>query len=178
MSQDNNGYRLKTEGYVGWGISIPAIPKTNIMNISVIGGSTCSKKDYKIAQELGRLIAQEGWTLVCGGRTGIMEAACKGAKEAGGVTVAILPSADGSDANRYVDVKIPTGLGYARNLLVVRASDVIVAVSGKYGTLSEIAFAFNENRKVVGINTWKIKGVIQVKSPLEAIQTIKELLKK
>ncbi|MDD5618504.1 MAG: TIGR00725 family protein [Candidatus Omnitrophota bacterium] len=148
------------------------------MNISIIGGSRCSKKDYKIAKELGRLIAKEGWTLICGGRTGVMEAACKGAKESGGVTVAILPSADGKDANSYVDVRIPTGLGYARNILVVRASDIIVAVSGKYGTLSEIAFAFNEDRHVIGINTWKIKGVIQVKTPLQAIFQIKRIIKK
>jgi len=148
------------------------------MNISVIGGSTCSKKDYKIAQELGSLIAKEGWILVCGGRTGIMEAACKGAKSAGGTTVAILPTKDGRDANAYVDVKIPTGLGYARNVLVVRASEIIVAISGKYGTLSEIAFAFNEDRYVIGINTWKIKGVVQVKTPLQAIAYIKRILKK
>jgi len=148
------------------------------MNISVIGGSRCSKKDYEIARELGRLIAKEGWTLICGGRTGVMEAACCGAKEAGGTTVAILPSADGKDANAYVDVKIPTGLGYARNVLVVRASDIIVAVSGQYGTLSEIAFAFNEDRHVIGINTWKIKGVIHVKTPLQAISKIKVILKK
>jgi hypothetical protein len=144
------------------------------MNISVIGGSICSKKDYKIAQELGSLIAKEGWTLICGGRTGIMEAACKGAKSAGGVTVAILPSTDGKDANAFVDIKIPTGLGYARNVLVVRASDIIIAISGKYGTLSEIAFAFNEDRYVIGINTWKIKGVIQVKTPQEAVSYIKK----
>lgn len=146
------------------------------MNISVIGGSTCSKKDYKIARELGRLIAQQGWTLVCGGRTGIMEAACRGAKEASGTTVGILPSIDAKEGNKYLDVKIPTGLGFARNILVVRASDIIVAVSGKYGTLSEIAFAFNENRKVIGINTWKIKGVIQVKTPQQAVSYIKKHL--
>lgn len=149
------------------------------MNITVIGGSTCSKRDYKIAQEVGRLIAQEGWTLICGGRTGIMEAACKGAKEKGGRTVGILPSADGKDGNKYLDVKIPTGLGYARNVLVVRASEIIIAISGKYGTLSEIAFAFNEDRKVIGINTWKIKGVVQVKHAREAINYIKKkILKK
>jgi len=148
------------------------------MNISVIGGSKCSNKDYAIARELGSLIAKEGWTLICGGRTGIMEAACKGAKSAGGTTVAILPSVDGKDANAFVDVKIPTGLGYARNVLVVRASDIIVAISGQYGTLSEIAFAFNEDRHVIGINTWKIKGVFQVKTPLQAISHIKRILKK
>lgn len=148
------------------------------MNISVIGGSKCSKKDYEIARELGSLIAKEGWTLICGGRTGIMEAACRGAKESNGTTVAILPSTDGKDANAYVDVRIPTGLGYARNVLVVRASDIIVAISGQYGTLSEIAFAFNEDRHVIGINTWKIKGVLQVKTPLQAISHIKRILKK
>ena len=149
------------------------------MNITVIGGSKCSKKDYKIAQEVGRLIAQEGWTLVCGGRTGIMEAVCKGAKEKNGTTVGILPNADGKDGNKYLDVKIPTGLGYARNVLVVRAAKIIIAISGEYGTLSEIAFAFNEDRKVIGINTWKIKGVIKVKNAREAINYIKEkILKK
>ena len=124
------------------------------------------------------LIAQEGWTLICGGRTGIMEAACRGAKEFGGVTVGILPSIDGKEANKYLDVNIPTGLGYARNVLVVRASKIIIAISGKYGTLSEIAFAFNEERHVIGINTWKIKGVISVKTPQEAILCVKRILKK
>lgn len=146
------------------------------MNISVIGGSTCSKKDYKIAYELGQLIARQGWTLICGGREGIMEAACKGAKSCNGLTIGILPSFDAKDANQYVDVKIPTGIGYARNILVVRASKYIVAISGKYGTLSEIAFAFNEDRVVFGINTWKIPKVIPVKSAKEAISRIKRLI--
>ncbi len=148
------------------------------MNVSVIGGSKCSKKDYEIARELGSLIAKEGWTLICGGKTGIMEAACRGAKEAGGVTVAILPSVDGKDANRFVDIKIPTGLGYARNVLVVRASNIIVAISGEYGTLSEIAFAFNEDRAVVGINTWNIKGVVKAKDAKTAIRYIKAKFQK
>ncbi len=148
------------------------------MNITVIGGSTCSKKDYEIARQVGRLIARQGWTLVCGGRTGIMEAACRGAKEAGGTTVGILPSIDGKDANKYLDVNIPTGLGYARNVLVVRASQIIIAISGKYGTLSEIAFAFNEERTVIGIDTWKIKGIVQAKTPQQAISYIKKILKK
>ena len=87
-----------------------------------------------------------------------MEAACQGAKAAGGLTVGILPGHNPKEANRFVDVKIPTGLGYARNLFVVRAADIIIAVDGKYGTLSEIAFAFNEGKSVLGIETWKIKG--------------------
>ena len=84
---------------------------------------------------------------------------------------------DGSDANPYLDVKIPTGLGYARNILVVRAADIIVAIDGKYGTLSEIAFAFNEEKPVIGIDTWKIKGISRVKTPQEAIKKIKKRLR-
>ena len=144
------------------------------MNIAVVGGYKCSKKHYKVAQELGQLIAQEGWILICGGRTGVIEAACRGAKSKSGLTVGILPSYDGKDANSYLDVKIPTGFGYARNVLVVRAVDVVVAINGKYGTLSEIAFAFNEEKPVLGIETWNIKGVIKVKNPKEAMRYIKK----
>jgi len=146
------------------------------MNISVIGGSTCSKKHAKVAYELGALIAKEGWVLICGGREGVMKAACRGAKDNGGITVGILPSLDGKDANPYVDIKIPTGLGYARNVLVVRCSQVVIAINGKYGTLSEIAFAFNEARTVLGIDTWDIKGVIKVKNPAQAVRYIKTRL--
>lgn len=102
-----------------------------------------------------------------------MEAASKGAKEKGGITCGILPGLDGREANPYLDIKIPSGLGYARNILVVRASNILVAIDGKYGTLSEIAFALNEEKRVLGINTWDIKGVIKVSSPLEAIKKIK-----
>ncbi len=146
------------------------------MNIAVIGGFKCSKKFYKCAYELGKLIAQNGWILICGGRTGVMEAACKGAKEKDGLTVGILPSVNGKDANAYVDVKIPTGIGYARNIFVVRAADIVIALDGKYGTLSEIAFAFNENKPVIGIDTWDIKGIIKVKNPEQAIKKCETLL--
>jgi len=147
------------------------------MNIAVIGGHKCSKRIYKIAKEVGFLIAKEGWILICGGHAGVMEAACLGAKENGGITVGILPSFDGKDANPYVDIKIPTGLGYARNILVVRSANFIVSVGGKYGTLSEISFALNEEKIVLGIDTWDIKGIIKVKTPKEAIEKIKKLSK-
>ena len=147
------------------------------MNVAVIGGYKCSKKIYKVAQELGRLIAREGWILICGGRGGVMEAACRGAKETGGLTVGILPSSDTNDANEYVEVKIPTGLGYARNVLVIRAADAVIAIDGNYGTLSEIAFAFNDPKPIVGISTWKIKGLKQVTTPEQAIRHIKRIVK-
>jgi len=146
----------------------------SIMNISVIGGHKCSPKHKKIAYELGRLIASEGWVLVSGGREGVMEAACRGARSAGGLTVGLMPSMDGADANKYVDIVIPTGLGYARNILVTRAAQYIVAIAGHVGTLSEIAFAFNDEKKVFGIDTWDIPGVIKVKTPYEAVRRIKK----
>jgi len=147
------------------------------MNIAVVGGHKCSKKIYRIAEELGSLIAQQGWVLVCGGGPGVMEAACKGAKKQGGLTVGILPSSDEGEANKYLDVKIPTGLGYARNVLVVRAAEAVIAISGEYGTLSEIAFAFNEEKPIVGINTWEIEGVKKVKTAKEAVNYIKKKVK-
>jgi len=146
------------------------------MNVAVIGGHKCSQKHYLIALELGKLIAQEGWILICGGRTGVMEAACQGAHQVGGITVGIMPTEDGRDANPFVKVRIPTGLGYARNFLVVRAADIVVAVDGECGTLSELAFALSEEKTVLGIDTWDIPGVVAVKSAREAADRIKRRL--
>jgi len=148
-----------------------------LFNIAVIGGHKATSKYLKIAEELGRLIAEQGWVLICGGREGVMEAACRGAKSAGGITVGIMPTTYGEDANEYVDIKIPTGMGYARNFLVARSAQVVIAVSGSYGTLSEIAFAFNDEKPVIGIGSWKIKGMIQVKSAREAVKKAKTHLK-
>jgi uncharacterized protein (TIGR00725 family) len=108
--------------------------------------------------------------LVCGGLGGVMEAACRGAKAAGGTTVGILPGASRADANRYVDIAIPTGLGEARNALVVRAVDALVAVGGEYGTLSEIALALKCDTPVVGLASWDIEGVRRAKSASDAVQ--------
>ena len=147
------------------------------LNVGVIGGYECSEKNFKIAYQLGSLIAQEEWVLICGGGEGVMKACCWGAFDKGGLTVGILPTSDKKMANPYVKICIPTGFGYARNVLIVRASDILVAVDGKYGTLSEIAFALNEGKTVIGINTWNIKGVIKVSTPQEAIKIIKRKFK-
>jgi uncharacterized protein (TIGR00725 family) len=104
-------------------------------------------------------VAGRGAVLVCGGLGGAMEAACRGAKQGGGVTVGILPGTDRSDANHYVDFALPTGLGEARNALVVRAADVVIAIGGGYGTLSEIALALKAGKRVIGLDTWAIEGV-------------------
>ncbi len=143
-----------------------------MLNVGIIGGVKCSKQAYEAAEDLGRRIASKGWIVICGGGPGIMEAVCKGAKQNNGITVGILPWVDSRQANSYLDIRIPTGLGYARNFLIVRASDVLVAVDGKYGTLSELSFALCEGKKVLGLNTWPVKGVVKVKTPEQAVRKI------
>jgi uncharacterized protein (TIGR00725 family) len=146
--------------------------------IGVIGGGTCSPEIYAIAQEVGRAIAQNGFSLVCGGLGGVMEAACRGAREAGGITIGILPTSDKRDANQYVDFVIPTGLGQARNVLVVHASDALVAVDGETGTLSEIAIALKVGKPIVGIKTWELEGRVPLaQEGGEAITMIMDMLR-
>jgi uncharacterized protein (TIGR00725 family) len=127
------------------------------MFVAVIGPATCDEETAAQAREIGREIARRGAVLVCGGRGGVMEAACDGAKAAGGTTVGILPGVHRGEANRYVDIPIATGLGEARNAVVVRTADVVIAVSGGYGTLSEIGFALKLGRPVVGLGTWELR---------------------
>jgi uncharacterized protein (TIGR00725 family) len=111
---------------------------------------------------VGRLLAARGALVVCGGLGGVMEEACRGARAGGGTTIGILPGLSRSDANPFVDVAIPTGLGEARNALVVRAADAVIAIGGGYGTLSEIALALKAGKRVVGLGTWEIEGVLAV----------------
>jgi len=140
------------------------------MFIAVIGSANCDAPVAALAQAVGREIALRGAVLVCGGRGGVMEAACRGAKETGGLTVGILPGTNRSEANVYVDVPIVTGLGEARNAVVVRTADAVVAVSGGYGTLSEIGLALKMKRPVVGLGTWPVDGVMQASTPVEAVE--------
>jgi uncharacterized protein (TIGR00725 family) len=124
------------------------------------------------ADAVGRGLAARGAVVVCGGLGGAMEAACRGAKEAGGMTVGLLPGPDRDDANPYVDVSIATGLGEARNALVVRTADALIAVGGGYGTLSEIALALRTGKRVVGLGTWEIDGIEPASSPEEAVEAV------
>ncbi|HFD39772.1 MAG TPA: TIGR00725 family protein, partial [Anaerolineae bacterium] len=142
---------------------------SKLIFIAVIGSAHCDAQTAALAEAVGRQIARRGAGLVCGGRGGVMEAACRGAKAAGGLTVGILPGADRREANPYVDVPIVTSLGEARNALVVRSAEAVVAVSGGYGTLSEIALALKMGRPVVGLNTWPIEAVIPARTPQEAV---------
>ena len=121
---------------------------------------------------MGRELAARGAVLVCGGLGGVMEAACRGAKDAGGRTVGILPGTDRAAANPFVDTAIPTGLGEARNALVVRAADALISVGGGYGTLSEIALALKAGKPVVGLDSWDIEGVVAVDGPAAAVAAV------
>lgn len=139
-------------------------------HIGVIGAGECSPEDFEIAHEVGYLVAQREWVLICGGLGGVMEGAAKGCSSGGGMTVGLLPGTDRYSANPYIALAIPTGMGEARNVLVVRASDVIVAIAGGYGTLSEIGFALKVGKPVVGLKTWPgITGIDYVDTPQEAI---------
>jgi hypothetical protein len=143
------------------------------MIVAVIGAGTCNKEISDIAEEVGRLIARKGAILVTGGLGGVMEAASRGAKEAGGITVGILPGFSKDEANQYVQIPITTGLSHARNIIVVRSADAVIAVAGEYGTLSEIAIALKLGKPVVGIKTWdNIKGVIKAESAEEAVNKL------
>ena len=138
--------------------------------IGVIGGSVCNPEIEKTAEEVGRLIAQKGGIVICGGLGGVMEAAAKGAKEAGGTTIGVLPGVNPDDANKYIDIPIPTGIGYARNVIIVNTSQAVIAVDGKYGTLSEIAFCLQLGVPVVSLFSWNIdKSIITADNPEQAV---------
>lgn len=126
------------------------------MIIAVIGISSCSPAEAKLAVHVGELLAQRGVTIICGGLGGVMEAACRGAKSKGGLTVGILPGGDPSTANPWVDIPVVTGLGEARNVVVVKSAQAVIAIGGSYGTLSEIAFALKNGVPVIGLNTWSL----------------------
>ena len=127
------------------------------MIIGVIGGNRVDEDVAESAYLVGKLIAERRGIILCGGLGGVMEVACKGAFEAGGMTVGILPGSDKSSANPYVKIAIPTGLGYARNAIIAKACDAYIAIDGSYGTLSEIAMALNNGKKVVNLGSWDLE---------------------
>ena len=146
------------------------------MLIGVIGSSIASPEADKLAYDVGKEIARRGAVLVCGGLSGVMEAACKGACSADGITVGILPDKSREEANPYVSIPIVTGFSHGRNIIVVRSSQAIIAIEGSYGTLSEIAFALTLGIPVIGLNTWspvrknhKPPPIITAKNPVEAV---------
>jgi uncharacterized protein (TIGR00725 family) len=147
----------------------------NSPHIAVIGAGSATPEQADAAEAVGRRLAEAGAVLVCGGLGGVMEAACRGAKAAGGTTVGILPGDDRRQANAHVDVALATGLGEGRNALIVRAVDALVAVGGEYGTLSEIALALKTGKPVVGVGSWDIEGVVRAQTPDKAVRRALEL---
>ena len=140
--------------------------------MSVVGSGTASGELYEKAREVGRLVAERGGTIVCGGRSGVMEAVARGATEAGGTAIGILPDEDRKGANAFLSFSIATGTGHARNLAVVCSGDVVIAIGGEYGTLSEIGLARKVGRPVVALESWDLGEHVSVAAtPEEAVAT-------
>jgi len=151
--------------------------------VSVIGGGSCPPEDEKVARELGRLLAESGYVVLTGGLGGVMEAASRGATEAGGEVIGVLPGLVREEANPYVAIALTTGIREARNVIVATSGHAVVAVGGGLGTLSEIAFALKHGRPVFGIGTWTLpehrvprEGVVVVDTPEQAVALIDETL--
>lgn len=148
------------------------------MIVAVIGDGLCSAETARLAEEVGRHLAVNQAMVICGGLGGVMEAACRGAKSAGGLTIGVLPGRSHRDANPYVDIPIVTGMGEARNVVVVSSARSVIAVSGGFGTLSEIAHALKLGIPVVGLGTWQLtkdgwdepRGITTATGPADAVQ--------
>jgi uncharacterized protein (TIGR00725 family) len=154
------------------------------MIIAVIGNSSCTPEEAKLAETVGELLARRGATIICGGLGGVMEAVCRGAKSEGGLTVGILPGQDSSMANPWVDIPVVTGIGEARNVAVVKSAQAVIAIGGSYGTLSEIAYALKSRIPIIGLNTWSLSrsgrqddSIIRVQSAVEAVDKAISLAK-
>ena len=144
--------------------------------IAVVGGSVPTKEEEATAEAVGRALAESGAVLICGGLGGVMEAACRGASSEGGVTIGILPGDSRQAANPYVQVPIVTGIGYARNVAVVKSAQAVIAIGGSYGTLSEIGHALQGGIPVISLNTWSLvkngqpdNSIIHAQNPVEAV---------
>lgn len=146
--------------------------------IAVCGSARCDKVTYEQARQVGRLLGTAGAVLLCGGLGGVMEAACRGARESGGFTVGILPGLEARAANPYVDLPIVTGMGQARNVILVLSAQAVIAVAGEAGTLSEVALALKLGRPVIGLQTWHLlrpdgtpeERIHRATSPEEAVR--------
>ncbi len=155
------------------------------MVIAVVGDSSCPPEETKVAETVGELLAQRGAIVICGGLGGVMAAACRGAKSKGGLAIGVLPGEDASTANPWVGIPIVTGVGYARNMAVVKSAQAVIAIGGNYGTLSEIAYALKSNIPVIGLNTWSLSRngreddpIIRTNSAQEAVRKAISLAKK
>jgi uncharacterized protein (TIGR00725 family) len=135
--------------------------------VAIIGARACDDEISGIAGLMGSLLAENGYTVICGGLGGVMEAVCKGAKSKNGKTIGILPGNNPDEANPYIDVSIATGIGISRNLIIIRSAVAVIAISGGYGTLSELSFALQLEKPVIGLRTWDISEDVEVASDPE-----------
>lgn len=145
--------------------------------ISVIGGHDIDNKVEQLAHGIGKIVAKVGAILVCGGLEGAMEAAAKGCQQAGGITIGLLPGTSKADANQYIEIALPTSIGYARNAMVACCADIIVALPGSHGTSCEISYGLVYKKPVIDLGRWDREGMIKVKNLKEAEAKIKELVK-
>jgi hypothetical protein len=150
--------------------------KEGKITISVIGARHARGPAAKLAYEIGKIVAEENAVLVCGGLGGVMEHAAKGAKENGGMTIGILPGQNKSDANRYIDIALPTSMGFSRNCIVACAADMIVALPGSHGTNSEICYGLIFKRPVIDLGNWNIDGMIKAHNVEAAKKKIQQLI--
>jgi len=155
------------------------------MIVAVIGSSSCSEDEARLAEAVGEGLAQRGASVICGGLGGVMEEVCRGARSQGGLTVGILPGEDPGVANQWVDIPIATGVGYGRNMAVVKSAQAVIAIGGNYGTLSEIAYALKSGIPVIGLNTWTLSrtgkrdnSIIRVSTAEEAVDRAISLAEK
>ena len=154
--------------------------------IAVIGTRKPSPEESSLAEEVGRELAKNGITLICGGLGGVMEDTCRGARAEGGLTIGVIPGDDPKSANPYVQIPIVTGIGYARNVIIVKIAQAIIAVGGGYGTLTELGYALDSKKPVIGLKTWKFsrnnqmdKSIIRVNSAKEAVsKALKQVKRK
>ncbi len=142
--------------------------------IAVVGGSTCTDLESRVARNVGEEIARRGGILICGGGFGVMEAASMGASAEGGLVVGVLPGDNREEGNPYLDAVVATGLGEARNPIIARTADAVIAVGGEYGTLSEIALALKMGKPVIGLNTWVLSSPHKLKSEIIEVADAKE----
>ncbi len=154
-------------------IIIGTMSQRKAVYVAIVGGYECSAADYAVAERVGELLAQRGVVVVTGGRHGITEAACKGAKRGGGTTIGILPGEDYREANDYVDHAICTDMGSSRNHVIIMTADAVIAFPGKYGTLSEVAYALLHQRPIVSLGSWEVaEEIIKAQTPQEAVEKV------
>jgi len=148
--------------------------KKSQLKIAIIGGREATQEILDLAYNAGKTIAEHGHILICGGRMGVMEFSAKGAFDADGLTIGILPGTDENDVNPYIKVALPTGMGLSRNSIIACSCDGAIAIGGEFGTLSEIAYCKQFNRPVCSLNSWDVKDIHQVNSVVDALKYIEE----